>query len=111
MLPAARLSAHAPPMEPLHAHGLHSILGVHAGEHASLCPQGHAAQHSGRVTSYERHACAAGLGQRWRVGHTLPLPESPAPIRGNGIEYGAIGADRVQHCRWGTDRRVRQRNV
>lgn len=44
-----RLSANAPPIDTLQDHALHDILGVKAGEHASLFQQGEAAEHAGRV--------------------------------------------------------------
>jgi len=55
------LSSNAPHIETLHAHGLHSILGVKAGDHASLFQQVQVAEHTGHVTSYERHDRAAGV--------------------------------------------------
>src|ERR671929_2104713 len=47
------LSANAPHIETLHAHGLHYILGIKAGDHASLFQQVQAAESAGRVASYE----------------------------------------------------------
>ncbi len=60
------LSSNAPHIETLHAHGLHYILGVKEGEHPYLFQQVQAAEHLGRVTSYERHDRAAGLVHRFR---------------------------------------------
>jgi len=105
------LSSNAPHIEALHAHGLHYILGVKEGDHASLFQQVQAAEHSGRVTSYERHDRAAGLVQRFRFVNDVPLNESNAAIRVNCIEYWEMGADRVQHFSWVTDLRVSPRNV
>jgi len=48
---AASLRSNAPHIEPRRVPGLHYILGGKAGEHASLCPPGQAAAHSGRVPS------------------------------------------------------------
>jgi hypothetical protein len=105
------LSSHAPHIETLHTHGLHYILGVKEGDHASLFQQVQAAEHSGRMTAYERHDRAAGLVHRLRFVHDGPLNASHTAIRVNVIEYWAIGADRVQHFSWVTDLRVSQRNV
>ena len=111
MVTADRLSANAPHIETLHAHGLHSILGVKEGDHASLFHQVQAAEHLGRVTSDERHDRAAGLVHRFRFVNDVSLNESNAAIRVNCIEYWARGTDRIQHCSWVTDFRVSQRNV
>jgi hypothetical protein len=45
------LSSNAPHIETLQDHGLHSILGVKEGDHASLFKQVQAAEHAGRVTA------------------------------------------------------------
>jgi Transposase DDE domain len=105
------LSSNAPHIETLHAHGLHYILGVKAGDHAYLFQQVQAAEHSGRVTSYERHDRAAGLVHQFRFVNDVPLNESNAAIRVNVIEYWERSDDRVQHFSWVTDLRVSQRNV
>ena len=97
------LSAHAPPMETLHADGLHSILGVKAGEQTSLFQQGQAAEPIGRVPAYERHDPATGLVPRVRLVNAMPLNEAHTAIRGNFIAYWAMGAERVQHLSWVTD--------
>ena len=49
------LSANAPHIETLHDYGCHYILGVKAGDHASLFKQVEAAAEAGGVSSYERH--------------------------------------------------------
>ena len=49
LVTADRRSAKAPPIETLHAHDRHSILGVQAGDQALGCHQGQAAEHAGRV--------------------------------------------------------------
>jgi Transposase DDE domain len=105
------LSSNAPHIETLHAHGLHYILGVKAGDHAYLFQQVQAAEHSGRVTFYERHDRAAGLVHRFRFINDVPLNASHPDLRVNFIEYWEIGADRVQHFSWVTDLRVSPRNV
>ena len=105
------LSSNAPHIETLHAHGLHYILGVKEGDHTYLFQQVQAAEHSGRVTSYERHARATGLVHRFRFVNDVPLNESHAALRVNFIEYWEMGAERVQHFSWVTDLRVSQRNV
>ena len=108
---ADRLSAHAPPIDTLHDHGLHAILGVKEGDHASLCQPGEAAEHAGRVTASERHDRAVGVVHRFRLVNDVPLHASNADVRVHGIAYGEMGADTVQHCSWVTDMRVHKRNV
>ena len=104
-------SAHAPPIEPLHDHALHSLLGVQEGEHASRFQPGAAAEHAGRVTSYERHDRAAGLVHRLRFLHDVPLNASHAEVRVHVLEYWEIGQTKVQHLSWVTDLRVHKRHV
>jgi len=111
LVTADRLSAHAPPMETLHAHGLPSILGVKAGAQASLLQPGQAAEDAGRGTSYERHDRAAGGSQRFRFVHDRPLQASPPHVRGHCSEYGEIGPHKVQPCSGVTDLRGSNRNV
>lgn len=105
------LSAHAPHLATLHAHGLPSILGVKAGEHASLFQQGQVAEHAGHVTSYERYDRAAGGVHRFRFVNDVPLHASHTGGRVNCIEYWEMGADKVQHFSWVTDLRGSQRLV
>jgi hypothetical protein len=105
------LSAHAPHIETLQAHGLHSILGVKEGDHASLFEQVQAAEQAGRVTDDERHDRAAGLVHRFRFVNDVPLNASHADMRVNFMEYWEIGDDKVQHFSWVTDLRVSKRNV
>jgi hypothetical protein len=106
-----RLSANAPHIATLHAHGLHSILGVKAGDQASLCQQVAAAEHAGRVTYDERHDRAAGGGHRCRFVHDMPLNAAHTDVRVHCIAYWEVGAAKVPHCRWVTDLRVSKRNV
>lgn len=105
------LSAHAPHIETLHGHGLHAMLGVKDGEHASLFAQVQAAEQAGRVPSYERHDRAARVVPRFRFVHDGALKTSHRDVRVNCIEYWEMGEPKVQHLRWVTDRRVSQRNV
>jgi hypothetical protein len=105
------LSSNAPHIETLHAHGLHYILGVKAGDHAYLFQQVETAQQAGRVTSYERHNRAAGLVHRFRFLNDVPLNASHTEMRVNFIEYWEIGQDKVQHFSWVTDLWVTKRNV
>lgn len=51
LVTADRLRANAPHIETLRAHGLHDILGVKAGEHASRFQQVQAAAHAGHGTA------------------------------------------------------------
>jgi hypothetical protein len=48
---ADSLSAHAPPIETLHDHGRHSLLGGKEGAHTYLFQQVQAAEPAGRVTA------------------------------------------------------------
>lgn len=105
------LSSNAPHIETLHAHGLHYILGVKEGDHAYLFQQVQAAEHAGRVTSYERHDRAAGVVHRFRFVNDVPLNASNTDVRVNFVEYWEQGADKVQHFSWVTDVRVSKRNV
>jgi hypothetical protein len=100
-----------PTSRPCHRHGLHDILGVKEGDHASLFQQGAAAEHAGRVTSSERHDRAAGLVHRFRFINDVPLHTSNAEVRVNFIEDWEIGQNKVQHLSWVTDLRVNTRNV
>ena len=105
------LSSNAPHIETLHAHGLHYILGVKAGDHPYLFQQVEAAEHAGRVTYYARHDRAVGVEHRLRFVNDVPLNASNADVRVNFIEYWEIGANKVQHFSWVTDLRVSKRNV
>jgi hypothetical protein len=105
------LSANAPHIETLHAHGLHYILGVKEGDHSYLFQQVQAAEHAGQVSCYERHDRAAGLVHRFRFLNDVPLNASNPDVRVNVIEYWEMGQDKAQHFSWVTDIRVSKRNV
>jgi hypothetical protein len=105
------LSSNAPHIETLHTHALHYILGVKAGDHAFLFQHVQAAEHAGRVTSYERHDRAAGVIHRFRFVNDMPLNASNVDVRVNFIEYWEIGDAKVQHFSWVTDLHVSKRNV
>ena len=105
------LSSNAPHIETLHAHGLHDILGVKEGDHAYLFQQVQGAEHTGRVTYYERHDRAAGVVHRFRFVNDMPLNAANTDVRVHCIEYWEIGEDKVQHFSWVTDLRVSKRNV
>ena len=105
------LSSNAPHIETLQDHDLHYILGVKEGDHAYLFQQVQAAEHAGRVISYERHDRAAGLVHRFRVLNDVPLNASHAEVRVNFIEDWEMGQDKSQHFSWITDLRVTKRNV
>ena len=111
MITEDSLSSNAPHLETLHAHGLHDIRGVKAGDHASLFEPVQVAEHTGRVTYYERHDRAAGVVHRFRFVHDVPLNASHAEVRVNFIEYWEISQNKVQPFSWGTDWRVTTRNV
>jgi hypothetical protein len=108
---ADSLSSNAPHIEPLHAHGLHYILGVKEGDHAYLFQQVQAAEHAGRVTYYERHDRAAGVLHRFRFVNDMPLNAARTDVRVHCIEYWEVGDDKSQHLSWVTDLRVSKRNV
>jgi len=105
------LSSNAPHIETLQAHGLHYILGVKEGDHASLFQHVQAADHAGHVTYYERHDRAAHVVHRFRFINDVPLNASNPDVRVNFIEYWEIHGDTVQHFSWVTDLRVSTRNV
>src|SRR5215470_14517182 len=105
------LSSNAPHIETLQDYDLHYILGVKEGDHTYLFQQVQAAEHAGRVTSYERHDRAAGLVHRFRFLNNVPLNASNGEVRVNFIEYWEMGHDKVQHFSWITDLRVTKRNV
>src|SRR6266567_5020438 len=105
------LSSNAPHIVTLQDYDLHYILGVKEGDHAYLFQQVQAAEHAGRVTSYERHDRAAGLVHRFRFLNDVPLNASNVEVRVNFIEYWEMGAEKVQHFSWITDLRVTTRNV
>jgi hypothetical protein len=105
------LSSNAPHIEVLQDHEFHYILGVKEGDHASLFQQVQAAEHAGRVTSYERHNRAAQVIHRFRFVNDVPLNESNPDVLVNVIEYWEMGDDKVQHFSWVTDFRVTKRNV
>src|SRR5215471_6085277 len=105
------LSSNAPHIATLHAYGLHYILGVKEGDHASLFQHVQAAEHAGQVTYYERHDRTAGVVHRFRFVNAIPLNASHPDVQVNVIEYWEIGADKVQHFSWVTDLRVSKRNV
>jgi hypothetical protein len=105
------LRSNAPHIETLHAHGLHYILGVKAGDHAYVFQQVQVAEHTGRVTYYERHDRAAGVVQRFRFVNDIPLHASHPDVQINCIEYWEMGADKVQSFSWVTDFRINTRNV
>ena len=105
------LSANAPHIETLQAHGLHYILGVKEGDHAYLFEQVQVAEQAGRVTYYEQQDRAAGLVHRFRFVNDVPLNASNADVRVNFIEYWEMGDNKVQHFSWVTDLPVSKRNV
>ena len=81
------LSSNAPHIETLQDHGLHYILGVKEGDHASLFKQVQAAEHAGRITSYARHDRTAGIVHRFRFVNDVPLNASHTDVRVNFLEY------------------------
>jgi hypothetical protein len=108
---ADSLSAKAPHLATRQDYGLHSILGVKEGDHASLVAQVQAAAQAGHVTDDERPDRAAGVVHRCRFVNDMPRKASNADVSVNCIEDGAIGQNKGQHFSWVTDLRVSQRNV
>ena len=105
------LSSNAPHIETLQQHDLHYILGIKEGDHAYVFQKVQAAEHAGRVTSYERHDRAAGVVHRFRFVNDVPLNASHTDVHVNFFEYWEQGAAKVQHFSWVTDIRVSKRNV
>src|SRR5712671_3521473 len=90
------LSANAPPIETLHAHGLHYLLGAKEGDHAYVFRQVQAAEQAGRVTYSERPDRAAEVVHRFRFVNDMPLNASHVDVRVNVIEYWERGKDKSQ---------------
>jgi len=105
------LSSNAPHIETLHAHQLHYILGVKAGDHAWLFQHVEEADHAGRVTHYTRHDRSTGCVHRFRFINQVPLNASHANVHVNFIEYWEVQGEKVLHFSWVTDIHVSQRNV
>jgi hypothetical protein len=106
-----RLSANAPPIEVLHDHDLHDILGVKEGDRALLCEPVQAAAPAGGVTDDARQDRAAGVVHRVRLVNDVPLKESNPDVQVHCIEDWERGQAKVQHCSGVTDIRVSQRHV
>ena len=105
------LSSNAPHIHVLQEHHVHYILGVKAGDHAALFAQVAAAEHAGRVTSYDRDDPETGLRHRFRFVSDVPLNASHADLRVNFLECWEWGQDKVQHFSWVTDLRVNKGTV
>ena len=105
------LRANAPPIQVLQAHHVHDIVGVKEGDQASLCAQGAAAEHAGRVTYDDRDAPETGLRHRFRFVSDVPLNASHTALRVNVLECWEWEQDKVQHCSWVTDLRVNKGTV
>jgi hypothetical protein len=99
------LSANAPHIHGLHDHNLHDILGVKAGDHASLFTHVAAAERAGRVRSYDRDDAETGLSHRFRFINDVPLNAAHADLRVNFLECWEWDPDteQVQHVSWVTD--------
>jgi hypothetical protein len=108
---AESLRAHAPHLATLPEDGCPSLLGVHAGDQASLFPHVPAAEAAGRVTAEERQDRAAGVSPRLRVVHAVPLQASRADVRVHFRASGERGPDQSQPCSGVTDVRRSTRNV
>ena len=111
IITADALRSPAPPSETLHDSGCHSMLGVKAGDHPYGFQPGQAAAAAGRVTYYERHDRAAGLGHRVRLVNAMPLHGSSTDVRVHCIAYWEGSQDQGHHCSWVTDLRGSPRHV
>jgi hypothetical protein len=105
------LRANAPHLEVLQAHNRHDMLGVKAGDHASLFEQVAAAEQAGRVTYDDRDDPARGLRHRFRFVSDMPLHTSHANLRVNFLECWEGERDKVHHLSWVTDLRVNKGTV
>ena len=108
---ADSLSAHAPHIQWLHDHDLHSILGVKEGDQAFLFEHVAAAEHAGRVTYDDRDDAETGRRHRFRFIREMPLNEANVDLRVNCLEGWEWDGDQVQHFRWGTALRVTKGTV
>jgi hypothetical protein len=108
---ADSLSAHGPHIERLHDHDRHYILGVNAGDHASLFTPVEAAEQAGRVTYYARDDPETGRRHRLRLVSDVPLHALHADLRVNFLEGWEWDKDKVQHCSGVTDLRVNKGTV
>ena len=105
------LSSNAPHIKVLQDHNLHYILGIKAGDHASLFEHVEAAEQAGRVTYYDRDDEATGLHHRFRFVSDVPLNASNGDLRVNFLECWEWDQDKVQHFSWVTDLRVHKGTV
>jgi Transposase DDE domain len=105
------LSSNAPHIQVLQAHNLHYILGVKEGDHAYLFEHVEAAEHTGRVTYYDRDDPKTGLRHRFRFVSDVPLNESHPDLRVNFLECWEWEKDKEQHFSWVTDLRVNKGTV
>jgi hypothetical protein len=105
------LSSHAPHLEVLHDHNVHSILGVKAGDHAYLFERVAGAEQAGRVTYDDRQDAETGLRHHFRLVSDMPLNESHTDLRVNFLEGWEWEGDEVQHVSWITDLRLNKGTV
>ena len=105
------LSSNAPHIQALQEDHLHYILGVKAGDHASLFERVAAAERAGRVTYYDRDDPETGLRHRFRFVSNVPLNESHADLRVNFLECWEWDQDKIQHFSWVTDLRLNKGTV
>ena len=101
-----RLRANAPPIHGRHDHHVHDMLGVKAGDQASVLAQVAVAEQAGRVTYDDRDDPETGRRHRCRYVSAVPLQASHADLRGNFLACWEWDKDTVQPVRWGTDLRV-----
>jgi hypothetical protein len=105
------LRSNAPHIAVLQAHHMHYILGVKAGDQASLFEHVAAAEQAGRVTYYDREDPETGLRHRFRFGSDVPLNAAKGDLRVNFLECWEWDPEQVQHFSWVTDLRVKKGTV
>jgi hypothetical protein len=108
LVTADRRRANAPHIHVRHDHNRHDILGVKAGDQASLFAHVAAAEQAGRVTSDARDDAETGVHHRLRFGSDMPRHAAHADLRVNGLEGWEWDGDQGQHVSWVTDLRVTQ---
>ncbi len=103
------LSANAPHIQELQRLRLHFILGVKPGDHTYLFDYVAQAQTRGATTEWEQ--TTAGVTQRFRFLHDVPLNASHPDVRVNFLEYWEIRGARVIHFSWITDLPITKANA
>jgi hypothetical protein len=111
LVTAESLSSNAPHLETLQAHDVHYLLGVKGGDHACLFQQVAQAEHTGRVTFYERDNAKQGVHHRFRFVSDMPLNASNTALRVNFLECWETAKGTTQHFSWVPDLRLNKGTV